>query len=94
VAPDREGRARGELYLDDGESLVQEATSTIEFWYDGGKNMLEMNGTFGYDAGVKIADATILGEGGPVRFVLDKPLTKGFVVDIGTLTLPRLDLQQ
>jgi alpha-glucosidase len=93
VAPDKEGKARGQLYLDDGESLVQEATSEIELWFDAVTKTLEMNGTFGFDAGVEIGNVTILGEKGPVRFVLDKPLTKGFVVDVETLTGSHFDSQ-
>lgn len=82
VAPDGHGQARGELYLDDGESLVQEATSEIEFWFDGKMKVLEMNGTFGYNAGVRIGNLTILGEKGPVICVLNKTLKGGFTVDI------------
>ncbi len=82
IAPDKEGRARGELYLDDGESLVQQATSEIEFGFDGAMNVLEMNGTFGHDAGVKIGNVTVLGEGVPVRCLLNKELTEGFTIDI------------
>jgi alpha-glucosidase len=85
VAPDRKGNAKGELYLDDGESLLQKATSEIEFWYDGKTKVLEMNGTFGYAAGVKIANVTILGDAGPVSCLLGKKLTKGFVIDIGRI---------
>ncbi len=81
VAPDGHGVAKGELYLDDGESLVQEGVSKIEFWWDG--RGLVMNGTFGYDVGkVRIRDAVILGEGKPTRVRLDRPLSKQFVVDI------------
>jgi alpha-glucosidase len=81
------------LYLDDGDSLVQEATSEIGFWFNAATKVLEMNGTFGFDAGVKIGNVTVLGEEGPAKFVLDKPLTKGFVVDVETLTVSRFDLQ-
>ena len=68
--------------MDDGENLVQEATSEIEFWYNGKTKALEMNGTFGYDAGVRIGNLTILGGKGPVICVLDKTLKGGFTVDI------------
>jgi alpha-glucosidase len=82
VALDKERNAKGELYLDDGESLVQKATSEIEFWYDGKTKVLEMNGTFGYDAGVKIGNVTILGGRGPVSCLLNRKLTRGFTIDI------------
>ncbi|KAJ5041518.1 uncharacterized protein L3040_005103 [Drepanopeziza brunnea f. sp. 'multigermtubi'] len=48
VAPDAEGRAVGRLYLDDGESLVQEATSEIALTYGDGE--LLVGGSFGYRA--------------------------------------------
>jgi len=60
VAPGMDGTAKGSLYLDDGESLVQKATSNIIFAYDG--TTLTMSGTFGYDiGGVKVAKVTVLG---------------------------------
>jgi alpha-glucosidase len=83
VAPDQGGKASGVLYLDDGESLVQETTSEIAFWYDRKTKVLEMNGTFGYDAGVKIKSVAILGERGPVSCLLNKKLTEGFAINIG-----------
>ena len=85
VAPDKEGRAKGELYLDDGDSLVQQATSEIEFWFDGATKILEINGTFNYDAGVRVGNLTVLGESGPLRCPLDKKLTAGFAVNIGRI---------
>ncbi|KAI9051774.1 hypothetical protein LZ554_004041 [Drepanopeziza brunnea f. sp. 'monogermtubi'] len=48
VAPDAEGRAFGRLYLDDGESLVQEATSEMTLTYGDGE--LLVGGSFGYRA--------------------------------------------
>lgn len=60
VAPGMDGAAKGSLYLDDGESLVQRATSEIMFAYDG--TSLSMTGSFGYDMGnVKVAKVTVLG---------------------------------
>merc|ERR1712093_557811 len=35
VAPSKDGKAKGELYLDDGVSIVQEATSEIEMSLEG-----------------------------------------------------------
>lgn len=60
VAPSMDGTAKGSLYLDDGDSLVQKATSDIMFTYDG--TTLTMSGTFGYDMGnVKVANVIVLG---------------------------------
>lgn len=84
VAPDANGYAEGELYLDDGESLVQNKTSEIRFTYGG--DSLEMSGLFGYDMGdVKIAKVTILGDV-PVVKALDMPLTMDFKVEINSLS--------
>jgi len=46
VAPSKDGKAKGELYLDDGVSIVQEATSEIEMSFEGKELVVE--GTFGY----------------------------------------------
>ena len=82
VAPGLNGTASGKLYLDDGVSLVQKATSYIHFAYDGSK--LSMTGTFGYDAGsVKIADVVLLGGATAKTVQANMPLTKGF-----NLTIP------
>ncbi|UJO15385.1 putative alpha/beta-glucosidase agdC [Fulvia fulva] len=59
IAPGLDGMAEGFLYLDDGESLVQDAVSEIEFKYESGK--LSMTGSFEYDAGVRIESVTLLG---------------------------------
>lgn len=66
IAPGRDGKASGSLYLDDGDSLVQEATSEIVFSYESGK--LAITGDFGYTAEpFKIAQVMLLGaEGGHV----------------------------
>ena len=59
IAPGLDGSAEGSLYLDDGESLVQDAVSEIDFKYAHGK--LSMTGSFEYDAGVTIEAITLLG---------------------------------
>ena len=83
IAPDTNGAAEGDLYLDDGESLVPENTSEIRFKYTEGT--LKMSGTFGYDVGnVKIAKITVLGDA-PVVKKLDAPLTMAFNVVIKSL---------
>jgi alpha-glucosidase len=59
VATGLDGNAKGELYLDDGVSYVQEAVSEIDFVYRRG--VLRMSGSFEYDAGVGIEIITVLG---------------------------------
>jgi alpha-glucosidase len=60
VAPDRDGKARGSLYLDDGDNIEQPATSEIELEYEDGE--LSVSGSFGYTAGGdKISAVTVLG---------------------------------
>lgn len=62
IAPGLDGKARGSLYLDDGESLVQNRTSEIKFHYENGT--FSMSGTFDFDVGnVAIARLTLLGVG-------------------------------
>lgn len=59
IAPGLDGTASGSLYLDDGVSIEQPATSYIKFEYKGGK--FSMTGTFDYDAGVSIERVVVLG---------------------------------
>lgn len=84
IAPDTDGTAEGELYLDDGESLVPKATTEIRFTY--GNDVLEMSGMFGYDMGnVRIAKITVLGDA-PETKKLDAPFTSGFKVEVKSLS--------
>jgi alpha-glucosidase len=86
IAPDAAGTAQGDLYLDDGESLVQPATSLIHFEYAAG--VLSLSGRFDYQPGVGITKLTVLGggagegtaAGGTVSRVADVmiPLTGAF----------------
>ena len=77
VAPGVDGKASGSLYLDDGVSIDQPATSMIQFAYDG--STLSMSGTFGYDAGnVSIAEVVLLGGPTPTNTTANKPLTGPF----------------
>lgn len=60
VAPDASGSAEGALYLDDGDSIVQSATSQIEFSYRDG--VLDVSGSFDYQAEHNsVASVTVLG---------------------------------
>ncbi|KAF6218041.1 hypothetical protein HO133_006453 [Letharia lupina] len=82
VAPGLDGKASGSLYLDDGVSITQAATSVIGFAYDG--STLTMSGTFGYDVGnVSIADVVLLSATGtPTTTTANKPLTGGFSMSL------------
>ena len=64
VALDREGKASGSLYLDDGDSIKQAATSRIEFSYAEGE--LTVEGEFGYTAEHNSISSVVVlgGEGG------------------------------
>jgi alpha-glucosidase len=58
IAPGLDGSAEGSLYLDDGESYMQESVSEIDFSYKDGT--LSLSGSFEYDAGVGIETITLL----------------------------------
>ncbi|SMR62123.1 unnamed protein product [Zymoseptoria tritici ST99CH_1E4] len=62
IALSEAGTAEGDLYLDDGDSLVQASTSLIHFEYADGK--LEITGTFEYDIQCAITKITVLGAAG------------------------------
>ena len=59
VAPGLDCNASGSLYLDDGESLEQQATSNIQFEYTSGT--LTVSGRFGYPTTNRIAQVKLLG---------------------------------
>jgi alpha-glucosidase len=59
VAPDANGTAAGSLYVDDGVSIVQEKSTSVEMQFAEGK--LSVNGSFAYDVGVKVARVAFLG---------------------------------
>jgi alpha-glucosidase len=66
IAPSANGTANGSLYLDDGDSLVQAATSDIQFSYSA-DGVFSMTGSFDYDPGVVIEAITVLGVESDVR---------------------------
>ncbi|RYP38739.1 hypothetical protein DL767_002479 [Monosporascus sp. MG133] len=55
----KDGKAAGELYLDDGVSLEQPGTTELRFSYADG--VLSIHGEFGYETGAKITKITFLG---------------------------------
>ncbi|EEY21948.1 alpha-glucosidase [Verticillium alfalfae VaMs.102] len=59
VTLDVDGKASGELYLDDGVSLVQQGHTLIDFTFENG--VLSLDGTFGYEVDVKIVKVKVLG---------------------------------
>lgn len=75
VALNDEGRARGELYLDDGVSLEQKDITHVEFRVEGGE--LVVDGTFGCEVPVKICKITLL----------DAPCEGGNVAGEGSRTI-------
>jgi alpha-glucosidase len=62
IAPGADGSAKGELYLDEGESLdVGDRKSVISFTWDG--HTLVASGVFGYDTDLVVESIVVLGEG-------------------------------
>ncbi|KAK8063117.1 Glycoside hydrolase family 31 [Apiospora hydei] len=59
IAPCRDGKASGSLYLDDGDSFEQKAVSEVAFVYDG---QLQISGSFDYEG--RVARITVLDSGG------------------------------
>ena len=59
VAPNAKGTAAGSLYVDDGVSIVQENSTSVEMQFAEGK--LRVNGSFAYAVGVRVASVAFLG---------------------------------
>lgn len=91
IAKDANGNANGSLYLDDGDSLVQQSTSNILFTYQGSTGRFHMTGTFDYNPGsvairtVTVLGATRAGKNGQydaankkATYQVDVPLTKAY----------------
>ncbi len=85
-----DGTAAGQLYLDDGVSIQQQGTTTINFTYKRG--ILTARGSFGYKTGVKITKITLIGasrkrDDGDVEtadVVVDQPLAGDFDITIAS----------
>jgi alpha-glucosidase len=76
IAPDKDGKASGSLYLDDGESIEQQGTSEIDFSYEVGK--LGWRGSFGYKTSVGVKRLTVMGEGEPAVYAVNGTLDVGW----------------
>jgi alpha-glucosidase len=59
VAPGTNGTASGTLYVDDGVSIEQNQTTSVEMAFAGDK--LSVNGSFGFEVCVKVARVVFLG---------------------------------
>jgi alpha-glucosidase len=65
IAPGQHGQATGDLYLDDGVSIVQAGITSIHFHYLNGE--FYTKGKYGYKTPVKVATVTILGVSEPPK---------------------------
>jgi alpha-glucosidase len=59
VAPDLNGKASGELYMDDGESITPSQSTRVTMTFADGS--LAVKGVYGYPTGVNIARVKFLG---------------------------------
>ena len=83
-----DGKASGQLYLDDGISVTQAATTLVKFNFDG--KTLKTSGHYGYNAGVSITSVTFLGvPGTPLALTLNGQNIAGtHNAQAGTLKVP------
>ncbi|KAF9554267.1 alpha-glucosidase [Agrocybe pediades] len=77
VAPDLDGNASGELYVDDGGSITPPSSTSVGFNFKNGK--LAVTGQFGFDVGVGVKRVRFLGvDKMPTKVVMDgKEVSKG-----------------
>ncbi|KAF1962356.1 alpha/beta-glucosidase agdC [Byssothecium circinans] len=82
IALDADGKAKGSLYLDDGESLMQSAVSEIEFSFEG--STIKASGSFGFKTDVRVKSATVLRKEGATKYELDEGLEGSWERDLGS----------
>lgn len=68
VAPGSDGKASGQLYIDDGVSITQKAETQVTMTF--AKNVLDVYGTFAFHAGVNVSRVRFLGVAQAPREVL------------------------
>ncbi|KAF2643844.1 alpha-glucosidase b [Massarina eburnea CBS 473.64] len=83
VALDADAKAKGSLYLDDGESTVQTSISEIEFSLEGSK--IKADGSFGFKTDVSVKKVTVIGNDGVTKYEMDKKLDGAWELDLGSL---------
>jgi alpha-glucosidase len=83
VATDKDGKAWGTLYLDDGESIEQKGTSEIEFHFEG--HTIKMFGTFNYATKLGVRSVTVLSQEGATKYVLNEGLDGPFEYDLSNV---------
>jgi alpha-glucosidase len=85
----KDGTASGQLYIDDGISVKQAATTLVKFNFNG--KTLTTKGQYGYNAGVSITSVTFLGvPGTPLALALNGESVSDFThnAQAGTVTVP------
>ncbi|KIM49885.1 glycoside hydrolase family 31 protein [Hebeloma cylindrosporum] len=68
VAPNNDGEASGSLYIDDGESVVQTASTRVKMSFKNRK--LDVSGNFGFATGVNVSRVRFLGINSPPKEVV------------------------
>jgi len=91
VAPDSLAEASGQLYFDDGESLVQTSSTLVKFDYRDQK--LVVSGNFDYPLGVNLSRVRVLGVEREPRAISDVDATHSFRYDSTTKVLD-IDINQ
>jgi len=75
VAPNVHGEASGSLYIDDGESIVQAASTQVKMSFKNGK--LDVSGSFGFATGVNVSRIRFLGVNSTPKQVIVDGKVKG-----------------